>query len=70
MGRHDKRTKKESVGIPDVPQEEAMWQIRHDLKISHINPQVVTDIINKLNERYGKEAPLTDRRGKVDFPHG
>ena len=41
-----------------------LWHV-DDLKISHLNPDVVSDIINKLNARYGKEAPLTVTRGKV-----
>ena len=41
-----------------------LWHV-DDLKISHVNPDVVTDIINKLKKAYGKEAPLTEKRGKV-----
>ena len=36
-----------------------------DLKLSHVNSNVVTKFIKKLEERYGKEAPLTIRRGKI-----
>ena len=36
-----------------------------DLKISHVNPQVVTDIIATLLNEFGKEAPLTVNRRKV-----
>ena len=36
-----------------------------DLKISHVDPMVVTDIINKLDDRYGEIMPLSISRGKV-----
>ena len=36
-----------------------------DLKISHIDSEVVDDILNKLDERYGKEAPMVTTRGKI-----
>ena len=44
------------------------WHV-DDLKILHVNENVVTDIIKKLNKKYGKEAcgkesPLTVHRGK------
>ena len=35
------------------------------MKISHAHSQVVTDIINQLEQEFGKEAPLTIRRGKI-----
>jgi hypothetical protein len=35
-----------------------------DLKISHVYPDVVTSIIEKLSEAFGKEAPLTVNRGR------
>jgi hypothetical protein len=35
------------------------------LKISHEGPQLVMSIINKLKKRYGNEAPLTVKHGKV-----
>ena len=41
-----------------------LWHV-DDLKISHVDPMVVGSIINLLNERYGKEAPLTVTRGKI-----
>eukprot|EP00957_Ditylum_brightwellii_P028719 2169049-Ditylum_brightwellii.AAC.1 len=41
-----------------------VWYV-DDLKISHEDPKVVKDIINKLKEKYGKEAPLTVKRGKI-----
>eukprot|EP00957_Ditylum_brightwellii_P122484 9340400-Ditylum_brightwellii.AAC.1 len=40
-----------------------LWHV-DDLKISHADPKVVTNIISKLEERYGKEAPLTVNHGK------
>ena len=30
-----------------------------DLKIYHVSPEVVNDIIQKLEDVFGKEAPLT-----------
>ena len=41
-----------------------VWHV-DDMKISHAHSQVVTDIINQLEQEFGKEAPLTIRRGKV-----
>lgn len=41
-----------------------LWHV-DDLKISHVNSKVVDDIIAHLNEKYGKEAPLTVTRGKT-----
>ena len=39
-----------------------------DLKISHVDPDVVSDIIKKLNKKYGKLKELTATRGKIhDF---
>ena len=32
--------------------------------MSHFNAQVVTGVVNKLQEEYGKETPLTVSRGK------
>ena len=40
-----------------------VWHV-DDLKISHVDPNVVTDILDKLSEEFGKEAPLTITRGK------
>ena len=40
------------------------WHV-DDLKISHIDSQVVDNILNKLYERYGKEAPMVTKRGKI-----
>ena len=36
-----------------------------DLKISHIDSEVVDDILNKLDERYGKESDMVTTRGKI-----
>jgi len=41
-----------------------LWHIG-DLKISHINKHVVSEIITLLEKEFGKEAPLTMNRGKV-----
>jgi hypothetical protein len=40
-----------------------IWHV-NDLKISHVDPQVVTAIIEQLDNDFGKEAPLTVTRGK------
>ena len=37
----------------------------HGLKISHVDTAIVGDIIERLYERYGNNAPLTTARGKV-----
>ena len=36
-----------------------------DLKISHVDPDIVTDIISKLNEKYSGIMPLSVNRGKI-----
>jgi len=36
-----------------------------DLKISHSDPAVVTDVIKMFQSEFGKEAPLTIMCGKV-----
>ena len=46
-----------------------VWHV-DDMKISHVEEEVVTALINKLNDRYGKtpsgkEKPLTVKRGKI-----
>jgi hypothetical protein len=41
-----------------------VWHV-DDLKISHVEEEVVSSIISDLNEEFGKEAPLTETRGKV-----
>jgi Reverse transcriptase (RNA-dependent DNA polymerase) len=47
-----------------------LWHV-DDLKISHVDPNVVTDVINKIEGVFGTEdAPLTQTRGKVHDYHG
>jgi hypothetical protein len=41
-----------------------LWHV-DDLKISHVDSNVVSHIIDQLNEKYGKDAPLSVTRGKV-----
>ena len=41
-----------------------IWHV-DDMKISHADRKVVDEIIRMLEEEFGKEAPLTIRRGKV-----
>jgi hypothetical protein len=41
-----------------------IWHV-DDLKISHFDPMVVTDVIQMLSDEFGKEAPLTIRRGHI-----
>ena len=40
-----------------------LWHV-DDLKILHIENDVVTDVISQLNDEFGKEAPITVTRGK------
>jgi hypothetical protein len=40
-----------------------VWHV-DDHKISHLDPTVVTHVIDKLSEVFGKKAPLTVNRGK------
>jgi hypothetical protein len=40
-----------------------LWHV-DDLKISHEHPEVVTDIIDKLEKRFGKVSKLSATRGK------
>jgi hypothetical protein len=40
-----------------------VWHV-DDLKISHVDPDVVTSVIGKLSEAFGKEAPLSVNRGR------
>ena len=41
------------------------WHV-DDLKISHVDSEVVFyDILNMLDKRYGKEAPMVTTRGKI-----
>jgi hypothetical protein len=41
-----------------------LWHV-NDLKISHVDPSVVDKVLEDINEKYGKEAPITVTRGKV-----
>ena len=41
-----------------------VWHV-DDLKISHVDESVVEKVLDMLNERYGKETPITINRGKV-----
>ena len=41
-----------------------LWHV-DDIKISHVNENVVTSVIEYLSGKYGAEAPLTVMRGKV-----
>ncbi len=41
-----------------------LWHV-DDLKISHVDPNAVTEVIQLLEEEFGKEAPLPKTRGKV-----
>ena len=41
-----------------------VWHV-DDLKILHVDPAVVTDVIKLIESEFGKEAPLTTTRGKV-----
>jgi hypothetical protein len=40
-----------------------IWHV-DDLKISHVDANVVTEIIGKISDVFGNEAPLTIRRGR------
>jgi hypothetical protein len=41
-----------------------LWHV-DDLKISHVDPEVVTQVIEQLDGAFGLEAPLTKTRGLV-----
>jgi hypothetical protein len=41
-----------------------IWHV-DDLKVSHVSAAVLDEIIERLDEKYGKEAPLTVNRGTV-----
>jgi len=41
-----------------------LWHV-DDLKISHVDKAVLDEVLAKLNERYGKEQPLTVSDGKI-----
>ena len=40
------------------------WYV-DNVKVSHVEESVVEDLVSKMQEEYGKEAPLTVSRGKV-----
>ena len=35
-----------------------VWHV-DDLKVSHIDPKVVGDVLDQINQEYGKEALIT-----------
>ena len=41
-----------------------VWHV-DDMKISHVDTKIVDDMIKRLEQEFGKEAPLTIRRGKI-----
>jgi len=41
-----------------------IWHV-DDLKISHVEPKVVNDIIRKLEYKFGQESPLVTSQGKT-----
>jgi hypothetical protein len=41
-----------------------LWHV-DDLKISYVSEDVKTDIIKRINDEFGKEAPIMITRGKV-----
>lgn len=41
-----------------------LWHV-DDLKISHVDGNVVKDIINKLNNKFRQESPLVTSQGKT-----
>ena len=41
-----------------------LWHV-DDLKLSHVKQQVLEDLVEMLNERYGKLDPLTVTRGDI-----
>ena len=41
-----------------------LWHV-DDLKISHVDPDVVTDMIKTTDKEFGQEAPIMVKRGKV-----
>ena len=54
------------VANKDINQSQCtiVWHV-DDLKISHVDSNVVTKIIEMLSSEFGCEAPLTVNRGKV-----
>ena len=50
--------------IIDNKQCTILWNV-NDLKTSHIDPAVVSSVIDDIDAEYGKIAKMTIRRGKV-----
>ncbi len=50
--------------MTDGKQCTVLWHV-DDLKISHVNCNVIEGVLARLNERYGKENPLTVTRGDI-----
>jgi hypothetical protein len=50
--------------LVDGKQCTVLWHV-DDLKISHVSDQVLEDLVDQLNDRYGKIAPLTVTRGTI-----
>jgi hypothetical protein len=48
----------------NVKQCSVLWHI-NDIKVSHINTGIVTNVLKLFNDEHSKEAPLTVTRGKV-----
>jgi hypothetical protein len=48
--------------LVDGKQCTVLWHV-DDLKMSHVSDQVLEDLVDQLNDRYGKIAPLTVTRG-------
>ena len=40
------------------------WHV-DDLKISHVDKDIVEEIITALNDKYGKETPMSVHRGPI-----
>jgi len=41
-----------------------IWHV-DDLKISHVDPKVVNNIIKRLEVKFGQESPLVTSQGKI-----
>jgi hypothetical protein len=41
-----------------------LWHV-DDIKVSHVNCKVVTNVLNLFKAEYGKEAPLMITRGEI-----
>jgi hypothetical protein len=46
-----------------------LWHVNDLVKISHVKSTVVTQVIQYLEDKFGKEAPLTKMRGKIHDYH-